>query len=417
MSRSFLLVLLVGCTLPQEIQVTLAETERTILAAHKVHAPLCAPEELANAEASVDFTKRELATGDIRRAGEDVTFAAAMATAALEKATPCGGPDRDADKIADIVDTCPDQPEDYDGDRDEDGCRDIDPFGDEDKDGLRNSDDACVDDPEDFDGDNDADGCPEISGDADGDGRVDAADKCPNDPEDMDTFLDLDGCPEPDNDADTVLDFRDMCAFVAEDLDAWFDEDGCPDSDNDLDGMPDLTDQCPNQPGDRMRNGCPAADADGDGVADDVDKCPAEKETVNQYLDEDGCPDVPQDLVRVTRTQVEIKETIEFQTGSATLLGTSSKVLDQIVKVLTDAPDMRLRIEGHTDNEGGDDANLELSRQRAMAVQRYLVSKGIAANRLEAIGYGETKPIDTNRIPQGRQRNRRVEFHIVEPAK
>ncbi len=208
-----------------------------------------------------------------------------------------------------------------------------------------------------------------------------------------------------------------MCAFVAEDLDAWFDEDGCPDSDNDLDGMPDLTDQCPNQPGDRMRNGCPAADADGDGVADDVDKCPAEKETVNQYLDEDGCPDVPQDLIRVTRTQVEIKETIEFQTGSATLLGTSSKVLDQIVKVLNDAPDMRLRIEGHTDNEGGDDANLELSRQRAMAVQKYLVGKGITPSRLEAIGYGETKPIDTNRIPQGRQRNRRVEFHIVEPGK
>jgi outer membrane protein OmpA-like peptidoglycan-associated protein len=413
-TRLLPLLALVACTLPQDVQRALSETEGVILAAHKVHAPLCAPEELANAESAVDFTKLELESGDIRRAGEDVTFAAAMAAAALEKATPCGGTDRDRDTIADIVDDCPDEPEDLDGDRDEDGCRDVDPYGDEDHDGLKNAEDSCVFEPEDFDGDNDADGCPEVSGDADGDGRVDAADKCVNEPEDKDGYLDTDGCPDPDNDEDGVLDFRDMCAFVAEDLDAWFDEDGCPDADNDLDGMPDLTDQCPNQPGDRFRNGCPAADGDGDGVADDVDRCPTEKETVNQYLDEDGCPDVPPDLVRVTHTQVEIKEIIQFGTGSAQLLPGSSRVLDQIVKVLTDAPDMKLRIEGHTDNEGGDDANMQLSRERALAVRKYLESKGVQSNRLESVGFGETKPIDTNRTLEGRARNRRVEFHIVE---
>ena len=410
------LLALAACMLPQEIEVQLAETQRVIAAAHRVHADLCAPEELANAESAADFTKLELEAGDVRRAGEDVIFAAAMATAALDKATPCGGVDRDADTIADIIDDCPDQPEDIDGDRDEDGCRDIDSFGDEDHDGIKNSDDACVDQPEDFDEDNDQDGCPEVSGDADGDGKVDAADKCPNDPEDKDNWMDQDGCPDPDNDGDAVADFRDMCAFVAEDMDAWFDEDGCPDPDNDLDGMPDVTDQCPNQQGDRLRNGCPAADADGDGVGDDVDRCPAEPETKNAYLDDDGCPDTPPEMVRVTRTQVEIQETIQFGTGSAQLLPTSYKILDQVVQVLKDAPDMRLMIEGHTDNEGGDDVNLTLSRERANAVRRYLESKGVQTGRLEASGFGETRPLDTNRTLEGRARNRRVEFHI-QPAK
>jgi outer membrane protein OmpA-like peptidoglycan-associated protein len=302
-----------------------------------------------------------------------------------------------------------------DGDRDDDGCRDIDPQGDEDHDGIRNSDDACMDQPEDFDGDSDQDGCPEVSGDADGDRIVDAADRCPNDPEDVDGFLDLDGCPDPDNDQDGVVDFNDMCPFVPEDVDQWFDEDGCPDPDNDLDGMPDVTDQCPNVPGDRYRNGCPAADADGDGVSDDLDRCPGQLETKNNYLDEDGCPDTPPDQVRVTRTQVELKDqTIQFQTGSASILPSSFSLLDQIVKVLGDAPTMKLRIEGHTDNEGGDEANLELSRQRALSVRKYLESKGIASQRLESVGLGETHPIDTNRTPEGRARNRRVEFHIVD---
>ncbi len=405
-------VLAGACTLPQEVQRTLAETQATLLAAHQVHADLCAPEELANAESSVDFVQLELTSGEIRRAGEDVTFAHTMAIAALDKATPCGGPDRDRDTIADIVDQCPDEPEDLDNDRDEDGCRDLDPLGDEDHDGVRNSDDACVMEPEDFDGDNDTDGCPEVSGDRDGDGRVDAADRCPTDAEDLDTFEDADGCPDPDNDADTILDFRDMCPFIAEDPDAWFDEDGCPDADNDLDGMPDLIDQCPNASGDRFNNGCPAADADGDGVADAIDRCPAEQETRNNYLDEDGCPDTGSELVRVTRTQVEIREIIQFQTGSAQILAASNKVLDAVVKVMTDAPDMKIRVEGHTDNEGGDDANLALSKSRAEAVRRYLETKGISGNRLASQGYGETKPLDTNRTPEGRTRNRRVEFHI-----
>jgi outer membrane protein OmpA-like peptidoglycan-associated protein len=74
---------------------------------------------------------------------------------------------------------------------------------------------------------------------------------------------------------------------------------------------------------------------------------------------------------------------------------------------------MNLRIEGHTDSVGGDSMNLKLSNERAGSVRVYLESKGADRGRLNSVGHGETKPIDTNRTPEGRQRNRRVEFHIV----
>ena len=110
---------------------------------------------------------------------------------------------------------------------------------------------------------------------------------------------------------------------------------------------------------------------------------------------------------------VEIKETIQFETGSATLLPASFKILDDVHTVLKDDPEMNLRIEGHTDSVGGDDFNLKLSNERANSVRVYLEGQGVDRTRLTSIGHGETKPIDTNRTPEGRQRNRRVEFHIV----
>ena len=102
-----------------------------------------------------------------------------------------------------------------------------------------------------------------------------------------------------------------------------------------------------------------------------------------------------------------------FETGSATLLVASNKIVDNVYQVLVDAPYLRLRIEGHTDAEGGDAANLALSEDRARAVMQYLVRKGIEPSRLESVGYGETRPIDTNRTASGRARNRRVEFLIL----
>ena len=408
-----LLILAVSCASPRGVLDTREATEETLVEAMGLYARLCAPEELANAQSHLDFANVELYQGGIRRAEEHIQFAYDQALRALEISRPCGGTDRDRDTIADIVDLCPDEPEDFDGDRDRDGCRDIDPYGDEDKDGIINMEDACIDNPEDFDGHNDEDGCPETSDDSDGDGIIDAVDQCPEDAEDLDGFEDANGCPDYDNDADGVADFRDSCPLVAEDLDGWDDYDGCPEPDNDLDGIPDVNDECPNEPGERSRNGCPTNDRDNDGISDDNDACPDEPETVNQYLDEDGCPDSAPSLVKVTRTMVEIKETIEFETGSATLLPKSFRILDDVYQVLQDDPDMDLRIEGHTDSVGSDESNMRLSNERAGSVRVYLESKGVDRSRLTSVGHGETKPIDTNRTPEGRQRNRRVEFHIV----
>jgi outer membrane protein OmpA-like peptidoglycan-associated protein len=413
MTRALWVVVWVaGCAQPSLVREQLDQTQSVIAAAHAVYGPLCAPEELARAQAHLDFTRIELHQGYVGRAAEHVALSNAAALAALDKATPCGGVDQDKDGVPDIVDRCVSEPEDKDGDRDEDGCRDIDPYGDDDGDGVLNHEDGCVDEPEDKDGHNDEDGCPETSEDSDGDGIVEVVDQCPAEPEDRDGFQDTDGCPDPDNDADTVPDFRDACASIPEDLDDWDDEDGCPDPDNDADGVPDKFDSCPNTAGDRDKAGCPLEDADKDGIADANDRCPAEPETVNAYLDEDGCPDTPPGSVKVTNTRVEITETVQFETGSATLLPASLKLLDDVVTVLRDAPSMKLRVEGHTDSEGPDDTNMRLSKERAQSVRVYLESQGVDAARLTSVGLGETRPLDTNRTPSGRAKNRRVEFHI-----
>jgi OOP family OmpA-OmpF porin len=135
--------------------------------------------------------------------------------------------DRDGDGIKDDQDACPDDPEDFDGFEDADGC----PDPDNDKDGIPDVDDRCPNVPEDFDGDQDEDGCPEgdVDGDRDGDGIPDSIDRCPDEPEDRDGFQDADGCPEPDNDKDGILDVDDQCPNDPENFNGFQDEDGCPD--------------------------------------------------------------------------------------------------------------------------------------------------------------------------------------------
>jgi len=132
-------------------------------------------------------------------------------------------------------------------------------FRDRDHDGVIDILDRCPDEPEDKDGFQDDDGCPDE--DNDNDGIPDAVDKCPNQPEDFDGFQDDDGCPDPDNDNDGVPDIYDACPNDPEDMDGFEDNDGCPDLDNDKDGIPDKQDKCPNEPetlnGYRDDDGCP----------------------------------------------------------------------------------------------------------------------------------------------------------------
>jgi outer membrane protein OmpA-like peptidoglycan-associated protein len=287
---------------------------------------------------------------------------------------PLAPPDRDHDGILDDKDRCPDVPEDKDQFQDEDGC----PDPDNDHDGILDEQDECVLDPEDHDGFEDENGCPDADNDADG--LLDAQDKCPNAPEDKDGFQDADGCPDLDNDQDGVPDVRDKCPLEPEDPDGFADDDGCPDPDNDNDGVLDADDACPTVPGPAHAKGCPSA-------------------------------------VRIDRSQIRILERIEFATNRAEIRPESLGIIDQVRGALEANPQIKkIRIEGHTDHRGSNEKNLKLSQHRAEAVMKYLILEGIAPERLEAKGWGEEKPLAGNDSDEGMQTNRRVEFHIVDPA-
>jgi outer membrane protein OmpA-like peptidoglycan-associated protein len=287
---------------------------------------------------------------------------------------------------------------------------------DRDHDGIANDDDKCPDEPEDADGFKDDDGCPDLDNDMDG--IADAKDKCPLEPEDKDGFQDDDGCPDPDNDGDGIADAADKCPLEAEDKDGFQDDDGCPDPDNDGDGIPDAADKCPLEPEDKDGfqddDGCPELDNDGDGIPDAKDKCPNEPEVFNAFEDEDGCPDKGKPLAVVTATQVEIKEMVFFDTNKARIKHQSYKLLDAVAAAITAHAGMRIRVEGHTDDTGTDKWNQDLSQKRAESVRDYLVKKGIDAGRFEAVGFGRTKPKVEGKTAAARSANRRVEFVIID---
>jgi outer membrane protein OmpA-like peptidoglycan-associated protein len=254
--------------------------------------------------------------------------------------------------------------------------------------------------------------------DSDNDGIPDAQDVCPNEPEDRDGFDDDDGCPDPDNDQDGIPDKKDKCPNEPEDKDGFQDDDGCPETDNDGDGIPDAQDKCPNDPEDRDGfqddDGCPDADNDGDGIPDAADKCPNEPETRNGVDDDDGCPDTGGAVV-VTGTKIELPDQIQFETGRATLVGRSEALLDRVAdKIKANANVKRIRIEGHTDDVGSPKKNQELSQERAESVRNYLMKRGVEADRLQAVGYGNSRPLDKRKTAEARAKNRRVEFIIVE---
>ena len=317
--------------------------------------------------------------------------------------------DSDDDGIDDSEDACETRPEDYDGFEDSDGC----PDEDNDRDGVEDSDDTCPNEAEDEDGFEDADGCPDL--DNDGDGLEDADDECPDEAEDVDEFEDSDGCPDLDNDGDGVADEEDDCPNTKGIAAA----NGCQPEDSDGDGLTDNVDDCPETPEDKDgfedSDGCPDPDNDGDGVLDTNDKCPTEKEVINGVEDEDGCPDEGEQKVKVTEEKIEILERIYFDTGKSSIKERSYNILDQIASVLKANPQItKVRIEGHTDSRGDADYNKQLSQDRADAVREYLIESGIDETRLASKGYGEEQPIADNDTATGREKNRRVEFRIVE---
>jgi outer membrane protein OmpA-like peptidoglycan-associated protein len=231
---------------------------------------------------------------------------------------------------------------------------------------------------------------PEDDGspDDDHDGIPNRVDRCPRAAEDFDSFQDEDGCPDPDNDGDGVLDVKDRCPFEAEDHDGFQDEDGCPDPDN-----------------------------DGDGIADAQDKCPNEPETRNGIDDEDGCPEANHTLATPTGAELPPLPEISFAVNDSRLDAKALATLGHVAdRLLAYSAIGRVRIEGHADPKEapGQPRRQALSQARADGVRSYLIGRGIDAARLQAVGYGSTRPVDSSGRAEGRARNRRVELIVVE---
>jgi OOP family OmpA-OmpF porin len=289
--------------------------------------------------------------------------------------------DRDGDGLKDDVDKCPDDPEDKDDFEDDDGC----PDPDNDRDGILDYEDDCPLVPEDKDGDADDDGCPEgQEADRDGDGILDNVDSCPDDPEDLDGFEDEEGCPDPDNDQDQILDVDDLCPNDPEDYDQFEDKNGCPDPDNDNDRILDVDDSCPIDP-----------------------------ETYNGFEDEDGCPD--QGKVEIKGSEIVIMEKVYFETDSAEIKPESYGILDAVAATVIGNPQItHVQVQGHADERSTNEYNIQLTQERAASVVKYLIDKGVDDERLSSAGYGEECPVDKGHNAKAWEKNRRVEFKILE---
>ncbi len=239
--------------------------------------------------------------------------------------------------------------------------------------------------------------------DSDHDGVADEEDRCPNEPEDRDDFMDDDGCPDPDNDQDGILDADDKCPNDAGPKE----NNGCPDQDQDGDGVIDRLDKCPEVAGVKENDGCPDADSDGDGVIDRIDRCP----DVPGVAENAGCP--AQKFIVVTKAKIELKEKVHFATAESKILPDSFAMLNEVAEALKQRPEVKVRIEGHTDSRGSSRKNLALSQRRADSVRQYLIAREVPADQMEARGYGQTQEIADNRTAVGREQNRRVEFIII----
>jgi outer membrane protein OmpA-like peptidoglycan-associated protein len=180
--------------------------------------------------------------------------------------------------------------------------------------------------------------------------------------------------------------------------------------DRDGDGIADAVDDCPDEPEDfdgyQDTDGCPDLDNDGDGILDRDDDCPNEPETFNGFEDSDGCPDEAPIYFPLAH--------INFKFGTAEISGADPiPVLEEVVRIMKDNPNIRVEIQGHTDSIGSDESNQTLSVARSEAVKAYLLNRGIDGSRLQTRGFGETRPIDSNDTDLGRARNRRIEFVVV----
>jgi outer membrane protein OmpA-like peptidoglycan-associated protein len=283
---------------------------------------------------------------------------------------------------------------------------------DADNDLVLDKDDKCPHEQEDLDGFDDADGCPDY--DNDKDGIPDSLDKCPNEMEDFDNVDDLDGCPDFDNDKDGIADSLDKCVSAPEDFDGFQDNDGCPDFDNDGDGIPDSIDKCISLPEDKDgfedMDGCPDLDNDLDGIVDSLDKCP----DVAGVKEEEGCQSKSKSNAKEIKRGRVILSGVAFEPGTAILVQSAYILLDQLYESLSTFLEVNLEIKSYMDNSGYYDDTMILTQKRATAIRDYLVGRGVSAERLTAVGKGDSDPIGDNETIPGRQLNNRIEIFRID---
>lgn len=307
--------------------------------------------------------------------------------------------DTDGDGVADYMDECPNTPSQAYGLIDSVGC----PI-DSDMDGVADYLDQCPNTAPEARNYVNKSGCIL---DTDGDGVADYMDQCPGTPAAAYAYIDEYGCPL-DTDNDEVPDYMDQCPETPEEAKGKVDQYGCP-IDSDRDGVVDYLDECPNTPAVARNHvnetGC-NLDTDGDGVYDYEDLCP----TIAGEVGTSGCPEIKREIRTIL---TKAMKGIQFENGKATIKKNSYSILDQVAKIFIDNPTYMVEVQGHTDNVGNYQYNVELSEKRAQSVRDYLIKHGVPAERLTAHGYGPDRPLADNTTKAGRSLNRRVEFNIT----
>ncbi len=296
----------------------------------------------------------------------------------------CPEADKDGDGVLDRDDDCIDVP----GPVANSGC----PVSDKDGDGVPDSEDDCIDNP----GPVANKGCP--IGDKDSDGVPDSKDDCI----DVAGPAHNNGCPEGDRDGDGVLDKDDECI----DTPGPAANKGCPEGDKDGDGVLDKDDECIDLPGPVANKGCPYADKDNDGVIDTEDDCP-----LTPGLKENkGCPKLEKEEEEILQRAFD---NLEFDTNKDVIRQVSFASLNELADLMKKKSEWRLALEGHTDSDGSDEANMDLSRRRTLSVKKFLSDRGVEGERILTTWFGETRPLVPNDTPANKQKNRRVEMEIV----
>ena len=232
-----------------------------------------------------------------------------------------------------------------------------------------------------------------IQVDQDDDGVSNENDDCPE----RSGLLKYKGCPVPDEDGDGINDENDKCPNAEGTVQFR----GCPVPDTDKDGIPDDKDPCPTVAGLAAYKGCAIPDTDKDGVNDELDQCP----TIPGIASNNGCEDLQPKLNNIAAA-------LKFEIGQVNIATKSLQGLDSLVQIMSQYPDTKLLITGHTDNTGSSKINDPLSLSRAKKVQSYLVKKGLAINRTSIIGLADKQPLASNETNKGRAQNRRVDLTI-----